>query len=978
MRMSRIPAVGLLALLICAPQLFAASDSSGRPGGAELMERIEEALTAVRSPAGRSATARTAGPTPWHADRVAGPDQVRLRPGRGTPMQIRGRTLMRADRSRADGPARDAETAGRFLRARSGLLGLLDPDGELRLARRRTDRLGYRHLRYDQRFRGIPVWPAQLIVHLDGRGDVYLLDGSHVRTPRKSAPRPALDRTAALAAARSAVPGGRTAGADGPELIYYAPPEGGETRLAWKAILHASLTRQWVVVVDAVTGGVLTAYNRVATTAAEGSGVDLLGVRRNLNLWFENDRYYLVDTTKPMFDPVDSDPPNPNRTEGAVILLDAENEPPTDRIESVPLGPFAYVTSGLRTSGWLPDAVSAAHNISETYDYFREYHGRAFITQEGDSVVAIVRVGQDYANAAWADVMIFGDAEPFAAALDVVAHELTHGVTTATANLIYQGESGALNEAFSDIFGEMVEHRTEGATDWTMGSGLSRRIRSLSDPGSLEFAPGFPYPSTMGEFIQTTEDNGGVHWNATIVGHAFYLLAQGMDGAIGLGDAERIFYRALVYHLVASSRFIDARLACIASAEELFGEGSVQALRTAEAFDAVGIFDAAPTPEPDETGYIPPPSGPDALLFIRWDEEQGAFFLGRREERDPPEGVRLSSRPVSRARASVTEDGQVAAYVDYLNDMCLIFTDGTGTEECLGYVGLAHSVAMSPDGELYGFVFLDENGLPGGAITVIDIGRDDVREYELVAPAFDGVSTNTIISADQMNFTSDNRLLIYDALNRMELNDGSSYDAWSIYALDLATGQTLVLAPPTTNVDIGFPALSQTNDNFITFDAFNPETLDSTIRAMNLIKNRSNAITTVEGDWGTPFYTGDDAAIIYSQKNTTTATGFSIYRQPVAEDRITPVGSSALYLANADFGTIYRRAGTGGGDDDGGDDGTGGDGGADDGGGGGGGCFIASAGTVAGSARGPAGAVLLAVLLVRAWCRGNRVPRKQG
>ncbi|NJL59420.1 MAG: M4 family metallopeptidase [Desulfobacteraceae bacterium] len=180
-------------------------------------------------------------------------------------------------------------------------------------------------------------------------------------------------------------------------------------------------------------------------------------------------------------------------------------------------------------------------------------------------------------------MMYFGDGQPFAGALDVVAHELTHGITSYTANLVYQDQSGALNEAFSDIFGEAVEARTTGKADWKMGTNLSDTIRLISNPSSLEIISGSGryYPSKMSRFYARgdsllskleNQDYGGVHINTTIVSHAFYLLAEGMSGAIGIQDAENFNFGALTYHLVSNSQFIDARLACITSAEELFGK----------------------------------------------------------------------------------------------------------------------------------------------------------------------------------------------------------------------------------------------------------------------------------------------------------------------------------------------------------------------------------------------------------------------
>ena len=222
---------------------------------------------------------------------------------------------------------------------------------------------------------------------------------------------------------------------------------------------------------------------------------------------------------------------------------------------------------------FLPDAVSAAYNLSETYDYYSERHGRKSFDEDvdddgvkdGASIHAIVRYGENYKNAFWipgSNLIVFGDGRPFAGALDIVGHELTHGVIEHSANLLYQDQPGALNEAFADIFGEMIEAKKkeeegEGPPDWITGRDLARPspgspdlgrpVRNLKNPEAFLTHFGRPYPKKMSDFFHIQEDNGGVHINSTIIGHAFYLLAEGLNGAIGLRAAERIFYRALTF-----------------------------------------------------------------------------------------------------------------------------------------------------------------------------------------------------------------------------------------------------------------------------------------------------------------------------------------------------------------------------------------------------------------------------------------------
>ena len=851
--------------------------------------------------------------------------EVRLRSVAGTPRQIKvkpeaklsGLVLEQAVQGISSGRNRDEHTAKNFFRSRRGLLRISNPDEELRISRYTEDHLGRHHLRYSQIYKGLPVWPAELNIHIDQNGDVDLINGAFVPTPRRLVTKPVLDAKDAIDKARTELPGGEQAIAGAPVLIIYAPGDRA-SRLAWKTELSVSVESNWLVVIDALNGTILIAYNQVPHGMVSGSGIDLFGKTQQLNVWQENNKYYMVDTSKHMYDDT-SYPPAVDNTRGGVFVFDMENNDLPEQGSPYDAG---VSSSQAPNSGWLPDSVSLAHSLSETYDYFFERHNRDSIDGRGSSLIGFVRVGQNLDNAFWAreyNAIFLGDAFPYAVALDVVAHECTHGVTSFSCNLIYQNQQGALNEAFSDIFGEMVEARTNGSTDWIMGTKLEKPIRSLKDPSSQEIisGTGYYYPSKMSEFYSRNnpflqqladQDYGGVHINMTIMTHCFYLLAEGLDGAVGLHAAEKIFYRAQTIHLVSNSQFIDARLACIVSAEELFGQDSAQARKVEEAFDAVEIFDNVATPEPTPTI---PVSSDDSVMFIAFDPSSVALYLARSEEAlgDPAAGVRRSCYNLAQSRPSVSGDGSLAFFVDSLNDACFIKTDGSTCEECLELPGMIRSVAMSPDGQIYGFVLLDETGEPTNSITVIDISQKEAqtRTFPLVAPSIDGVSLNTVQFADAMDFTSDNRYLVYDAYNVLEFQDGSKVGAWSIYAIDLVTEQTISLIGPFTGVDVGYPALSQTTNHLLTFDLINSSTGDTTIMAYNLNSGENVPIGTTRGSWAFPCYNGDDSAIVYSKIDPSTLSGFSLMKQPLDQDSISPNGSPTLFIKDADFGVIYRR-----------------------------------------------------------------------
>ena len=861
--------------------------------------------------------------------RCPGEVSVVLRPLAGTPRQIKGAVLQSAQAG-SDPPLTTART---FLRTNCDLLRLEDPNAELVLVRRHTDKLGRTHLRFRQQYQGLPVWPADIIVHLNPAGQVDVMNGAFVPTPKDLSTIPVIDEATAVEYARTGLTDGAEAEVTASELIIYAP---GDTppRLAWKLKLTIGLTAHWLVVIDAENGDELTAYNQVMHQSYSDLGVDLFGMPQQLNVWWQDDFFWMIDTSKNMFDPA-AQGLHGWIQRGAIWVRDAQNQ------EILIDAPVVYrdpSSQGDRSS-FLPDAVSAAYNLSETYDYYLERHGRKSFDEDvdddgvkdGASIHAIVRYGENYKNAFWipgSNLIVFGDGRPFAGALDIVGHELTHGVIEHSANLLYQDQPGALNEAFADIFGEMIEAKKkedddEGPPDWITGRDLAlpasggggpdlgRPIRNLKKPGAFLTHFGRPYPEKMSEFFHIQEDNGGVHINSTIIGHAFYLLAEGLDGAIGLRAAERIFYRALTVYLVQNSQFVDARLACIKAAEDLSEMYPDAAQKVADAFDAVEIFGAGPTPDPPD---IPSVLGSDATLFV-YRDVLGQFRLGRREaaQDDGEQGVQLAEDIVVRARPSVSRDGGLAVFVNAENDLCFIATDGNG-QRCLESPDPVAAAAMSPDGRLLGLILLNELGNPDNTITIVNMETGEQRTFLLTPSAYTGPAPDTLPYASTINFTADGQWLIYDALSAVTVSGDEDNllqrGQWSLYALHLQTGRGFPLIPPRRGFHIAFPALGQTSDNFLTFDEFDETRNQSTVYTAKLsdgIVQKKEKITTVEGGFGVPGYTGDDTALVYSQRHPSVSTGFSLVRQPLEADRLTPKGPSSIWLENAEMGVIYRR-----------------------------------------------------------------------
>jgi hypothetical protein len=255
--------------------------------------------------------------------------------------------------------------------------------------------------------------------------------------------------------------------------------------------------------------------------------------------------------------------------------------------------------------------VSVHWASAMTYDYYMNTFGRNSYDDEGGVIKSYANwvESEDRNNAFWTGSFAAygaGDGESRGSygTIDVVGHELSHGVTEYAANLVYRGESGALNESFSDIFGAAIEFYAEGLDrgDWLLGediyTGLGS-IRSMENPKALSD------PDTyLGEHWIATNlniDGGGVHTNSGVQNHWFYLLTEGGSGenddgisyqvtGIGLDDASAIAYRNLTNYLLPVSRYMDAATYSIQAAEDLFGLESQQVQSVGEAWEAVGIY----------------------------------------------------------------------------------------------------------------------------------------------------------------------------------------------------------------------------------------------------------------------------------------------------------------------------------------------------------------------------------------------------
>lgn len=276
-------------------------------------------------------------------------------------------------------------------------------------------------------------------------------------------------------------------------------------------------------------------------------------------------------------------------------------------------------------------AVNEAYDGSGlTYDLFSEIYGRNSIDGKGLRLDSTVHYLKGYDNAFWnGQQMVYGDGDEdlppsqrlfhrFTVAVDIIGHELTHGVTEYEAKLAYYGQSGALNESMSDVFGALVKQyqrrETADQADWVIGAGLFTAnvngigIRSLKAPGTAYDDPLLgkdPQPAHMRDYVNTVEDNGGVHINSGIPNHAFYVTAREIGG-YAWEKAGNIWYIALRDKLTATSNFQQAADLTWQTAGQIYGAGSLEQQAVKSGWAEVGLLVNETT--------TPPPSQGDGCL----------------------------------------------------------------------------------------------------------------------------------------------------------------------------------------------------------------------------------------------------------------------------------------------------------------------------------------------------------------------------
>ncbi|MDT8324156.1 MAG: M4 family metallopeptidase [Bacteroidota bacterium] len=834
----------------------------------------------------------------------------------GIPLAMSGQPLQHSRSTFGGSGSMHDRTAQAFFTAFADLLKLHGEDDRFTLLSSQRDERGRTHLRFAQQRRGIPVWGGEVICGITAAGDLDYFSGRYHPSTVPVTGRFMVGTEEALASARSwlgaqgvhidqlqQVPAPYRAEQPSTSRCYVASD--GVLLPAWVVELRPNFRDRWRIFIHAASGSVLRAYNSTCTDGPEkATATDLAGNSIPIDTYLHQGSYFMIDASRAMFDAAAS--VLPNNPAGAIVTLDANN---SDLVN------VTHVSSA--NNSWSDaSSVSAHAHLGTVYEYFRSTHGRSAIDGRGGSMYAIVNVtqgGRSMENAFWnGQFMAFGNGgtvfDPLAGALDIAAHEMTHGVTEYTAGLEYLNQSGALNEAFSDIFAAMVDR-----DDWLLGEDVTRvsndfptgAMRDMRDPhnGSSTGAAAWQ-PRHMDEYVSLPEsvDNGGVHVNSGIINHAAYLLSEN----IGRDKAERIFYDALSTKLTRQSQFIDFRLAIIRSAQELYG--AVEAAAAGGACDQVGILDGNPTGDP--TDY-PPVDGDDRMLFVNTDP----FLPAPLWVVTPPGGQNdYSSVSFTEvwSRPSVSDDGSVAVFVDTEFNIRAIALDGPPNEQVIDNSEVWNSIALSKDQKLIAVT----TTLLNPEIYVLDISgvAPVARAFEVHTPNYSGTAVpNTALFPDALDFSLDNSTLLFDTYNEIDIN-GSRFGFWDINLMDVwdpaagafGSGNIERVFPQDHEVSIGNPVYARTRPTVIAFDVQFPGDATAYVMAMDLLSGDPVVVAEATyGENGYPTYNGDDSVLSFVRIAQNMSVIFNV---PLAADAMTSTGDPQAFVI-AGTAPVWFRTG---------------------------------------------------------------------
>jgi Zn-dependent metalloprotease len=475
-------------------------------------------------------------------------------------------------------------------------------------------------VRITQYYQGVPVYGGEAIMHMKGEGVQAFTN--NFRPKLNVDTHPSLTASEALGMALADLaPRGSFVVPPTTTLVVARMKLGPGRPVLKEALLYhihvelengAQETGHTDYLIDAHTGAIDKKWSSLATAARVGTGDSQFSGRVRLNTNSTSNGYELRDLTRGDSGNTVLDLAHGSGETPGQIFTSSNNH----------WGDGLNYTGGLTDSGnGQTAAVDAAYGSQWTWDYYKRVHGRNGIDGNGTATSMRVHYAQSYDNAFWSDscfCMTFGDGSRFRSleAIDVMGHEMSHGVCSSTANLQYTGESGGLIESNSDIHGTMVEFYSRGGSgalignkggNWTLGEQLE--TAQFPHPLRYMYKPSLDgqSPDAWYEGIENLD----VHNISGPMNRCFYFLSQGASGeaasdfhtdslpqgmrGVGNDKAARIWYRAMVSYMTSSTDYAGARTACITSAQDLYGASGPEERAVWNAFHGIAVGDAWPS-----------------------------------------------------------------------------------------------------------------------------------------------------------------------------------------------------------------------------------------------------------------------------------------------------------------------------------------------------------------------------------------------
>jgi len=555
-------------------------------------------------------------------EKVWGPNLLRQSPNveiykqsaEGVPEYVSGKLSDRIARGN------EVTAALAFFEENRGAFRIADPERELVLSRIEEDRTGNQHIRFQQHYNGLKVYGGDIAVHYNDASEITTVNGNY-QPGLEVETTPSLPVDQAFDLAQGDLTGFFGAAEPGEaELIIF--PWDGENYLAWRVfLLSDSPPGRWEYFVEANTGEIIYKANRIMTDEEIGSGISVMGDTRNhIETWYNGSAYQMIDYTRQLNNNIhghDGQMPDGNY----IVTLIAGSTLP---------GALAVDADNVWDDTLVQAAAVDGHTYTSLmYDWLLSAFGRNGFSDEGENMLTIVNYSGDGDNNAYWDgsrIVVWSWSvgwRSLAGCPDVIAHEWGHAVTETTSGLVYQKESGALNESFSDMMGTAFEfaHDTLDDPDWYIGengiiSGMGFRLMAYPAVYGDPEIYGTDDPNWVDVESCTpsyTNDYCGVHTNSGVGNKWFYLLSDGGENlgitvnGIGVENAIQIAYQANAYYWTALVDYHNAAIGTYFAALDLDPSG-VWAQEVINAWHAVNVSTPAPglvfTPAPSIPAYV--------------------------------------------------------------------------------------------------------------------------------------------------------------------------------------------------------------------------------------------------------------------------------------------------------------------------------------------------------------------------------------